>query len=394
MRQFFLCFLGGLAFAGSPEHLGSASKCRDELAFKNFNPTKKMREIDVAFALKETGKYSMRTLMQGGPIAQPKYFYQIIPRENWVEPGKKLKESPYSGMGARSGIESIKRALSNEESSMTPEDLIAQIVSGKIEVPLVYKPQNESWGSGIFFLFRDEMGHYRLSTQNDPKSPLKQSLDNQTLSPNVMSDNTMVEYEIPPERIEQVLSQVFKSKEGQEDGKWQLGIVEAYQPSWQYKGRAFETRVDVEGNIETGQIESYQPIAASIGNSPLMAGRPLFHREGVPKAPEFRKDSTFDPLIEAFVAPGLEEEFRAYVRSKIGEAFAYLAKRIRDQNILFNVPQAAFLQFDFLWLPPTKPGEFPTPFMPELHFSYSHPDMFKGNYNQLPYLRLRNPEKQ
>ncbi|MBY0372013.1 hypothetical protein K2X33_15115, partial [bacterium] len=100
---------------------------------------------DLAYVSAQKDKYFQRVLFSGGPIAQPEFFYRLMPldRSAFAQPEDVVSDSSANPIPGAPEI--------------SMESLIAKLLSEEITKPLVFKPNRGMQGDRIFFL--EPRGH-------------------------------------------------------------------------------------------------------------------------------------------------------------------------------------------------------------------------------------------
>lgn len=314
---------------------------------------------DVVDRLRE--KVAMRTLLEGGPIAQPEY---------WAFPFQDiaiLLAADFMGIH----IDNIPRPLhkigfdpsfTNPDRVLEFRDFQEAVLTGRFQLPVIYKPNVAALGIRNFYLSAPSAdavtismytGVGDVSDYNPYIVPLKVRMPQCYMK--VFGDEHVTHFTVPLENSGYVLFQLwgalgthfpgslYYATEGTE---FDSGMIEAVLPVMLAEGRACETRYTVTGNLATGEGEIWrEECYTRVGSSPFHSNVTL-RRRGTTEILD--GEEMYAPLVAVgngrFSARQMADADDALVQ----RAFAYLSARLLAAGVSLDVPMR--VEFDLMRL--------------------------------------------
>lgn len=362
-----IMLLMGVFFVGSVEPVlampcGKALSQKERL-FPQFSVEPGTQEFLVYWALRN--KWIERRIMDGGPFAQPEYFYLI----KYPDPKKFPTELNEGFIAANVGVG---REFLVKSNTMTPENVVDSIMSGSLAGPWVLKPTFGALGQKVIILRRK--GDVFVATLVREKRQFIQiQLDQRGYRKEVADSGNVVHYHIPAEKSR--LQDLIDLSYSPSSNGLSAAMIEAFVPGIKINGQAFETRHNVLGNLAEMRVDEVEDIVGKAGESGWFSNQ--WSLDKPVKAYTKRGRATFDPLIQAgFVRPEKKGEFIRHVHKQLSDAYLHFAQRLADEGFSFGGGLSG-LQFDLMWLPPKKGEEFPTPVLVEQEWHYRNVKMYE-----------------
>ncbi|GEM_PF-4814832 len=315
-------------------------------------------------------KFEIRSILRGGPIRQPDFFSAIRRDEARIRSMKRRYKKTFKDR-------SYRQEFAWPADVMEFSELAEAIVSGQVKTPLVFKPNGGAVGQGIIFISRDAHGRLTLTMSYLEGMFMPQSSERveqyvSSLDLPLILDNKkgIMQIHLDPKKdhVSKILFNIWSLVSEGDDGIYDSGMVESLIPAVRYNGKAYETRLVFEGNLETGESV---PVIDETGMSEgswygKIGGSSYFaNAQGRENADWLPFKRMFNPLFQAFKIEGKKRrEFQQYAERIIREEFAFLSKRLNDMGISANYYVRGY--FDLVWLPP-KDGSngFPVPVLIE-----------------------------
>jgi len=328
------------------------------------------------------GRHALRTLAQGGPIAQPPWSWAI---QRHPQAQKAINDD---FMVDRSYPEMLARP-ENEKSFEDIAEWIAG-VSERADWPdwpsrgLVYKPNGSGLGVGIVFITRDEQNRLILTMADNKSKPgLFQPTQNVKA---LFSDFALGHYEERPDEDITVFTlnaqgitlahqligvwMAVSRSEATDEILYDSGTIEPIVDYIHPQGRSYETRYSIEMDWEGGR---YRFLQNEEGPDRQWFGRlgssSHFSNFGnrIGDRTLYFYPSLYEPLYqlpEWAMLSAKKKEFEAYAEDLVHAEVAYLDGRFRAAGLSLKHPGK--LVIDVLWTSVLSPGGFPTPIIAEM----------------------------
>jgi hypothetical protein len=390
---------------------GDVRSCRDEIVLSNdkglpWHRWKPGDQITLYQLYRLFGeKFVMRVLLDGGPILIPRPYFSIESNsrefdfvvQRRLEMIERLKSDTLKQYLRTYGQDRIEEGLNYvnafnydpaQDLSSPPEvgrpesryillRFIEDMTGGRIDYPVVYKPNFSGLGLGIIF-FEPLAGDQLRITLSSFSSDLDDaewrfflkkegfsSVDKQDIY-----SMTVLRRKSRP-IVERLLYKVATSH----PVKYDRGMFERMVDPIKFSGKAYETRHMVSGDLLSGRVElaksdpndRYVRWFARLGSSGFFSN---FSERA--EAFELNEPEMYDPLFRRFnISSDDQRKFKIYVEDIITREMKYLMARYREGGISIDVDISG--AFDLMWLPPSQDGEFPVPIMIEADMSISFP---------------------
>ncbi|MDD5568525.1 MAG: CPBP family intramembrane metalloprotease, partial [Candidatus Omnitrophica bacterium] len=308
------------------------------------------------------GKYEIRNLLRGGPIAQAEPFVVFAQDKNAIR-----------SIRPRKGIVVNHSALENFSNPADVRDfdeVIREILSGKCALPVIYKPNFGRYGLGIFILSGKAHGKititmaYGITSDDGRARDYLAQLNLKGIRYYPKNNISRVTLDTKTQPVASILHRLWVLTSSDIDGEtYDSGMMEPYIPSFfKVNGKAYETRHELTGDLYSG-------------NSEFVNGE-TYAREGSSKffsnfegrtGKVLGSEQFFEPLLKAHVSAQKREAFRQYVNNLFKAEFKYMSNRIKTAGII--VKEKVHGTFDLMWL--IQPGaEFPVPVIIEASFLF------------------------
>ena len=309
-----------------------------------------------------THKYLSRKILKGGPIAQPEFFVSLGPVYGF-----------YAQFMDKDGVRSF-------------DDLVRDVISGKIGQPLVFKNTLSALGVGVFFLRRTADGMIEISvfSKMDSAAPpaamdiiIDESIRN-VKGVKISRKNHVARILIDPTKCD-ALRVIRSVAEGMRGFAGSSMMAESRINAVLHNGRAYETRCTFAGSLRYPKcflthngIKGKKQWIGKIGSSPEFANHTF--REDEAALIAWGRGEIFDPLFKIFDIKAEEQEaFKAYVDETVREEYSYLVERLKASGIDADIKVRG--EFDLMWLAPEEEGAFPKPVLIESTFALLNPDV-------------------
>ncbi len=334
------------------------------------------------------GKFTMRLLLDGGPISQPPDFFTIQPNPKWMDDIRELSGYIDNRSARKRFIDPARR--------LNVESVIEQLAS--LKQSILFKPESSTLGNGVAFFDGSTNDHLTvtMALQRGDNSGYKQrqsciqSVAEKmgTAHERIILNKDIIQLKLNRNhsQIRQFLSAIlFHLTTIPEWKLYDSGMIETAMPFAQFEHGVYETRYAFRGNLLTGEMEPLEqseldrePNPGSIGR----IGSSAFFANQTERLGSVRtisKEFMLEPLRDLFAIPKERyDDFRRHVDQLIVKEFQYAAARLHAAGIEAN--KLILGQFDLGWLAPLIPGGFPVPMIVEANFLDSYLQVLQDSY--------------
>lgn len=309
-------------------------------------------------------KYIARRLMSGGPITQPDYFFALHPDTDFLN---QLAQGSSSNDAVR--ILSPIPQFVVEDEVRDFAVVVRDILSGKLPLPLVYKPNYSAFGNGVFFLTGDPQQDITI-TISGMLNINRCRLVDMGFSP---TEGRLLQKILRrDENREEFLLNLWRfiSIRWEEEGRKKFpkqdpGMMETMVDAFRVNGGSYETRHDIVGNPAEGYaFLNKSSWFCTVGQSSFFAR--------ATRLSQSEQDAYFDPLYANYTIIGGSDvlffddarkcQFEEEIDRLLLSSFQYFSERLLAAGIRLRREVKA--SFDFMWLP--QPGDFPKPLLVEV----------------------------
>ncbi len=334
------------------------------------HPITKVKQIETAqvmgFLL---SKWGIRQILKGGKIKHPDWF--IVFKEDQEELRERMIAASTFG------------PLLDDRDVRDFREIAQQIVSGNINLPVVYKPHFGSLGRRIFYIHKGEGSDLIITfayTDSTGVSPGTQRqvigyFEGYGILPILDKDNqNIMQFVIDAANANavDVLCGLWRLNSSVES-RYDLGGMESYIDAFKLKGMSYESRFIFRGNFQTGQFiptpNDPDQDASWIQDTRIGSSEFFSNNRGRPRSEALVGSNRYEAVLQKYdIDPSRWEEFQAYVYELIEHDFKLIVSRLNAVGIHLNMNVRG--NFDLMWLPPEKRGEFPVPVLIETHFFF------------------------
>ncbi len=316
-------------------------------------------------------KYAVRNLLKGGPIRQPPFFIIFQPDETVNLEGGGAPV--YIGPPAK---------LINPADVRKFDEVVDEILAGRLPLPLRYKPNRESIGAGAFRLTSSSPDEITITMAYDIGSEdhlVRNYLDELGV-PGVKNNADGPGSHIArltlnrnTQDVKKILHSLWLLVSINKEYKtYDPGTMETDMPFITIGGRAYETRHFTEGDLITGEsIIEHEQSFCRIGASGEFSN--VTNRG--PNTRELKGPGLFLPLYRytPYIPADKIQEFEVYVDKALHDEFKYKADRLKAGGLFIDetaegIDEKVAGVVDLAWLVPESKGGFPIPIVTEITF--------------------------
>jgi hypothetical protein len=316
-------------------------------------------------------KYILRNLLRGGPIRQPSVVKSIVPNSETLH---RLKNEQTGNVEDRT----VDFRFVAPGDSILADSVGEQIVSGTLPLPLVFKPNSTEFGEGQGVVFFERAGEHIKVTFPLTKSPnqfeetksILKFLGKKQIPASLFPQSNVVSATLPGNgEIGQNIAEILKLSSAchyARRGTYDPGMIESMLNAIKHHGKAYETRHTFIGNLIDGTCEPqrYEGNGIDAWYGRVGSSEYFSNMNGRPLARLLSPHEMFVPLYGAGgISDGQKMDFEHYIDALIRAEFRYVSERLKRAGL--KIEGEVFGAFDLMWLPPTRVGEFPIPWVVE-----------------------------
>jgi hypothetical protein len=344
-------------------------------------------------------KYVMRRVLQGGPINIAEPFFAMKEDPNLLNKTIAVREENIRGQRQelvdRFGSEhashysfdatenrSVHPEIINQNGAYTLRELADGLANGALDFPIVFKRNASGLGFGVVFF--EPIGKRHLKITASLVQPIESAEWRKKLVDwgfKVESEKDIATLTLSKKNSKNLIVDFLSFMMTMDMMQFDAGMFERKIDTIKYKGRSYETRHMVSGNLANGEVR----LAKSEPNNPRVRWFARIGSSGYfsnfterKSAAELEEPEMYRPLFEMFeISPERQLQFKKHVETLITREMQFMLERYKDGGI--NLPINISGAFDLMWLPPSEKGGFPIPVIIEADFGPSFPKQYFPN---------------
>jgi len=305
-------------------------------------------------------KYSVRLLLQDGPIRVPPFYALVDSALDEVNMGNRNLQ--YGGPA---------NEFINPKDVRSFEEVIESFLKRRLGPGIVYKPNRAAIADGQIYLEHNQAGvldvtinYFRTRLGNRMVSYLeaRNAVDDESVDHDIHAQAITLKLDPKKQDVPDILRGLWMiiTSNPVYRGKYDAGMFESkLQCIRTEDDRAYSTRCELKGSLTSGKIIDL--CRSEWGGARGAPGKVVSNVGG--RAPAGAKglesEEIFRPLYGRYVPEGKEKDFEDYVAELIGKEFEYICDRFKAAGIFMDGEVTFYL--DLVWLPPEKEGDFPVP---------------------------------